>query len=188
MSPFLVVSYGVWIVWLVSWMIAAVWSDRAARRPAIGAETLYRVITLLGVVLLFSHASGASLYQVDGVVSAILVAIQAAGFAFCWWARLHLGRLWSGSVTRKAEHHVVDTGPYGLVRHPIYTGLDTAAIALALLSGQIQSMAGAALVVLGCWIKARLEEKFLRQELGVDAYEAYAARTPMLVPFWPNSR
>jgi hypothetical protein len=41
------------------------------------------------------------------------------GFAFCWWARLYLGRLWSSSVTRKAEHNVVDTGPFALVRHPL---------------------------------------------------------------------
>ncbi len=129
-----------------------------------------------------------SLYQPGVVVGVGLVAVQVAGFAFCWWARLHLGRLWSGSVTRKEDHHVVDTGPYGLVRHPIYTGLDAAAIGLALASGQVRIMAGAALIILGCWIKARLEERFLREELGAAAYDAYAARVPMLVPFWPKSR
>jgi protein-S-isoprenylcysteine O-methyltransferase Ste14 len=74
------------------------------------------------------------------------------------------------------------------VRHPIFTGLDAAAIALGLLSGRILPMIGAALIVLGCWIKARLEERFLRGELGEAAYDAYAARTPMLVPFWPKLR
>ena len=45
--------------------------------------------------------------------------------------RIHLGALWSGSITRKADHRIVDTGPYGVVRHPIYTGLIAAAIAMA---------------------------------------------------------
>ena len=46
-----------------------------------------------------------------------------AGILFAWWVRIHLGRLWSGAITRKEGHRVVDSGPYGLVRHPIYTGL-----------------------------------------------------------------
>jgi protein-S-isoprenylcysteine O-methyltransferase Ste14 len=40
-----------------------------------------------------------------------MVAVVFAGLLFTWWARIHLGRLWSSSVTRKADHHVVDTGP-----------------------------------------------------------------------------
>ena len=56
-----------------------------------------------------------------------------AGLAFCWWARLHLGAMWSGTVTRKDDHHIVDTGPYGLVRHPIYTGLIFSALGQAML-------------------------------------------------------
>jgi protein-S-isoprenylcysteine O-methyltransferase Ste14 len=187
MNRDLMISYGVWGLWLVSWLIAAIWSDRAAKRPALGAELLYRLVTLAGAVLMFSFGYwGRSLYQVRPFLAAALIALQVAGFAFCWWARLHLGRLWSGSITRKADHHVVDTGPYGLVRHPIYTGLDTAAIALAVLSGQAQVMVGSVLIILGCWIKAKVEEGWLRQELGEAAYDAYAARTPMLVPFWPK--
>jgi protein-S-isoprenylcysteine O-methyltransferase Ste14 len=189
MNHYLMISYGVWGLWLVSWLIAALWSDRAAKRPALGAELVYRLVTLAGAVLMFSLGHWSRpLYQPGPVPAGMLIAVQVGGFGFCWWARLHLGRLWSGSITRKADHHVVDTGPYGLVRHPIYTGLDAAAIALALLSGEVQVMVGAALIILGCWIKARLEERFLREELGEAAYDAYAARTPMLVPFWPKSR
>jgi protein-S-isoprenylcysteine O-methyltransferase Ste14 len=95
-----------------------------------------------------------------------------------------LGTLWSGRVTRKAGHHVIDTGPYGLVRHPIYTGLLLAVIATALLKPDGLSLAGVALLVLGFVVKARLEERFLSEELGPD-YAAYRHRVPMLVPFWP---
>lgn len=64
--------------------------------------------------------------RVPGTMSelaGIRIAVMIAGFAFCWWARIHLGRLWSMRVTKKEGHHVVDTGPYGVVRHPIYTGI-----------------------------------------------------------------
>ncbi len=111
-----------------------------------------------------------------------LFALSLAGFAFCWWARIHLGPLWSGSVTVKAEHRVVDTGPFALVRHPIYTGFIWAAFCMAVLRGTVVNIAGLVLIVLGFWLKARLEERFLREQLGVEAYDAYAQRTPMLVP------
>ena len=79
---------------------------------------------------------------------------------------------------------IVDRGPYGLVRHPIYTGLILAAFALGAQIGLLESLAGAALMALGFAIKARTEERFLGEELG-PAYAEYRARTPMLIPFWP---
>lgn len=104
------------------------------------------------------------------------------GFAFCWWARIHLGRMWSSSVTRKADHHIIDTGPYSLVRHPIYTGIILAAAATAALEARAIAFAGLALVTIGFWIKARLEERFLRNELGAEVYDANARRTGMPFP------
>ena len=97
---------------------------------------------------------------------------------------MHLGRLWSGTVTAKAGHHVVDTGPYGLVRHPIYTGLLLAILATMAAKGTLWGIAGAVLLTIGIVMKARLEESFLRGELG-SAYDDYAKRVPMLMPFAP---
>ena len=105
------------------------------------------------------------------------------GFAFCWWARIHLGLLWSGRVTKKADHHIVETGPYALVRHPIYTGLLLAIGATMVAKGTLYGVAGAAAIMLSIAMKARLEERFLRNELGSAAYDGYARRVPMLVPF-----
>jgi protein-S-isoprenylcysteine O-methyltransferase Ste14 len=112
-----------------------------------------------------------------------LVAVAMVGFLFTWWARIVLGRLWSSTVSRKEHHHLVDTGPYALVRHPIYTGLMLAAFATAMLRGTVEACIGATVMMLGWYIKARLEEEFLREQLGADTYGAYARRVPMLVPF-----
>ena len=57
-----------------------------------------------------------------------LAALTLAGILFTWWARIHIGRLWSGSITRKEGHHIVDTGPYALVRHPDLYGIDPRAV------------------------------------------------------------
>jgi len=86
-------------------------------------------------------------------------------------------------VTTKADHHIVDTGPYRLVRHPIYTGAIFAALATAFIKASPAAFLGFALIALGFWMTARVEERFLRQELGPEAYDAYSRRTPMLIPF-----
>jgi protein-S-isoprenylcysteine O-methyltransferase Ste14 len=112
-----------------------------------------------------------------------LAAVTAAGLLFTWWARIHLGRLWSDRVVKKAGHHVVDTGPYRLVRHPIYSGLIFAAFATAIEKGTSLALLGVAIVTVAFYIKARREECFLRAELGGNTYDAYAHKTAMLVPF-----
>jgi protein-S-isoprenylcysteine O-methyltransferase Ste14 len=111
-----------------------------------------------------------------------MAAITLAGCLFTWWARLHLGALWSGAITRKTDHRVVDTGPYRFVRHPIYTGIIVACYATAIAKGTTIALAGASIMLLGWYLKARLEEQFLRAELGANAYDAYASRVPMLLP------
>ena len=176
----------IWGVWLLSWLIAAVWTGRTAARLPVGPQFLFRVLVLAGVAVLAAglapHAPS-PLWDSPPALGWAMVALTAAGFGFCWWARLYLGRLWSSAITRKEGHHIVDTGPYALVRHPIYTGIIVASFAAAIDQGTITGFVGVGLVVLGYWIKARMEESFLRGELGAEAYDAYARRTGMLLPF-----
>lgn len=188
-----------WDVWLISWIVAALWSNRTVKRPRLGPELPYRACTLAGFILLLVVHSQDSGDYLSGVHSAnpltarhwalpyaagwAMVGLITMGVILAWWARIHLGRLWSARITRKQHHRVIDTGPYALVRHPIYTGLILAATATAAEKGSLLAVFGAALVAIGYWMKARLEEKFLRAELGATTYDGYAARTAMLVPF-----
>lgn len=186
MHPGLVLI-GLWLAWAISWIIAARWSSKALRVEGGREVLIYRLLMLIGGLILAvpAHTSWAVHLWWPGFTGAWLCVLGAfAGFAFCWWARLHLGSLWSGSVTIKADHHIVDTGPYGLVRHPIYSGLILALLATALIKGTLVGLIGVAIILAGIVLKARLEESVLRGDLGPQAYDAYARRVPMLVPFW----
>ena len=70
-------------------------------------------------------------WQIGDYGAYALVGVMLVGLALTWWARMQLGRLWSSAITRKEEHRLVETGPYALVRHPIYTGIITALLATA---------------------------------------------------------
>ena len=177
----------IWLTWWASWLAAAAWSDRAVKRPATRHQITYRLLAGLGYVLLFGFfrrdlREEVVLWRTPIALAWVLAAVALAGLLFTWWARIHLGRLWSSTVTRKADHHVVDTGPYGMVRHPIYAGITLASFATAAMRGTALAWVGAGVMTLGWVIKARLEEQFLREQLGAEAYGEYARRVPMLVP------
>ena len=125
------------------------------------------------------------LWQFGDLGIYVAACLTLAGISFTWWARIHLGRFWSNAITRKEDHQVIDTGPYGLVRHPIYTGLIAGMLVTGIAVGTVTAMLGAVLISLGMWQKARLEEGFLTTELGAEAYGLYCRRVPMLVPFFP---
>ncbi len=195
MTPLLIVgiAFGaMWLLWLISWWAAALWASRPAKRPPLRAEAIYRVLTIAGAALMFVQVRDRETWHLLWYnpiwLDWLLLAVAVGGIAFAWWARLHLGTLWSARVTRKEDHRIVDTGPYGLVRHPIYTGILTALYATVLAFPGPFNIAGAAVLTVAFVIKARLEEQFLKTELGAEAYEAYQRRMPMLVPFWPMRR
>lgn len=90
-------------------------------------------------------------------------------------------------ITRKEGHRLVDTGPYGLVRHPIYTGLIGAVLATTIEEATPTALVGGVMMVFGLWLKATLEERFLREELAPQVYDAYRQRVPKLLSFLPTT-
>ena len=178
-----------WALWFVSWIAAGVWSARTVKTTRPGERTVDRLLSIAGAIMVISPRApfgtgelAEILYSPGAVLAWFLVALVACGFAFCWWARIHLGRMWSANITLKEEHRIIDTGPYALVRHPIYSGLLLSAWASAAIHGNSMGFLGAALMTLGFYLKARREEQLLITELGA-AYESYLHRVPMLFPF-----
>jgi protein-S-isoprenylcysteine O-methyltransferase Ste14 len=186
----IMIGYALWFVFVISWGTTARPAANIAT-PGARRERLYLLVISLGLILIVLAPTllikrGFQIWVNPPLLAWAMLLVIAAGVALCWWARLHLGRLWSDTVTRKEGHCVVDTGPYRLVRHPMYTGFIVIYFGLAILSASALAFAGAALMTVGLRIKARLEEQFLSEELGAAAYDAYKARTPMLVPRMPR--
>jgi protein-S-isoprenylcysteine O-methyltransferase Ste14 len=112
-------------------------------------------------------------------IAGVLLAALGVGFAI--WARKHLGSYWSGNVTIKDGHRLIRTGPYGIVRHPIYTGLLTAMIGTAFVIGEWHALLAVGIAMIAMIRKIRLEERWLGQHMG-EEYRRYQAETRALVP------
>jgi isoprenylcysteine carboxyl methyltransferase (ICMT) family protein YpbQ len=177
----------IWLGWVASWVAASFWSGRTKTHVRTLDSWVYRLPILLGAILLLpltERLLGARpLYRPGDAGTYAAAVVVLLGIAFAWWARIELGRFWSNAITRKEDHRIIDTGPYALVRHPIYTGQIVGLLASGIAIATWPAMLGMLLISFGEWQKARMEERFLRVELGADAYAAYCRRVPMLVPF-----
>lgn len=176
----------VWIVWLLTWILAAGWSARTASHHDLGAESPSRVLTLGAVVMMLASyfpMQNSLLWRTSQEVGWVMAGVVALGLGFTWAARLHLGPLWSSTSAPSEDHRIVDTGPYGVVRHPVYAGLLLAVGATAVESGRLEAVGGALLLVAAISLRAKLEERFLRRDLGDEPYAKYRRRVPMLIPF-----
>jgi protein-S-isoprenylcysteine O-methyltransferase Ste14 len=176
-----------WFAWAVCWMVSSVRIKAAVRRES-SASRLAHVIPLIvgGVLIGWRNLPwgplNARLWPHSLTAYWIGLTLLIAGLAFAVWARVHLGRNWSGSVTVKEGHELIRSGPYAYVRHPIYTGLITAVLATAIVSGTVRAAVGLVIITVSLLRKLRIEEAFMRETFAGE-YERYSAEVPGLVPF-----
>lgn len=166
-----------WLAVGVVWLLTAFRLKPIVRMSGSAARMWELLILTCAAEMLFSESP--HIAQLDARYLPALpgllglgVALTAVGAAFTIVARLYLGQNWSATATIKQDHELIRTGPYGLVRHPIYTGSLIAAIGTAIAFGELRDLLALPLVVAGFWLKARSEERLLMSNFG-DRYAAY---------------
>ncbi|EPR43628.1 phospholipid methyltransferase [Desulfovibrio sp. X2] len=176
-----------WLCWAIYWRRSArtakadAWRESLSSR-LLGLGPIWAAALLLCLPSSFLSGLAARFVPRAAWVFPAGAVLTSAGLLFCIWARRVLGRNWSGAVSVKQGHELVTTGPYALVRHPIYSGLLLALAGTALALGEFRGLLAVAIAAAGFLHKIRLEEVFMREVFG-DAYAAYAERVPALLPF-----
>jgi protein-S-isoprenylcysteine O-methyltransferase Ste14 len=168
----------VWVVFWIYWGISAVLSKRGTTSTQ---GLPLRVVLIVAVILVVRLLHPGSLDVHGTVLPVVGTLIVVAGLGFAVWARVHLGRNWGMPMSQKEEPELVTSGPYRLVRHPIYTGLLTAVVGTALVVNLLL-LAVAAVIAVFFFYSATVEEQNLGAIFPI-AYPAYRARTKMLIPF-----
>lgn len=179
----LALSALLWVLFSMYWSIAAKNSSRATRSETRGSRRVHEILLNVGLLLLFIPVPGMTqrFAPLSPIVTAAGLAVQIACGALGIWARKHLGAHWSGEITIKVDHQLIRTGPYRLIRHPIYTAMLGMFAGTAIVSGQTHALLGLALGVIAYWRKIRMEEENLNDAFG-DAYHDYRRETWALVP------
>lgn len=177
----------VWMAWIVYWWISARNVKLTIRHESVGSRLAHIIPLvvagwLIAAPKLPGDALSSRLLPATLIVYLIGTAITAAGLGFSVWARVHLGRNWSGTVTLKEGHELVRSGPYRFVRHPIYTGLLVAFAGSAFARGEWRGVLAFAIAFAALWRKLRLEERWLEETFG-EAYARYRTEVAALIPF-----
>lgn len=174
-----------WLLWGAYWLAMSFRTKRTVER---GGFLGYRLVALAAFGALFAvgHLLGlgtrSRLWEAGTVVELLADILVLGGAAFSVWARVTLGRNWSAEVVFKQDHELIRSGPYALVRHPIYTGLLAMALGTAIAYGRALGFALFLALCAAFWWKSRDEERVMRAHFP-DEYPAYRDRVHAIVPY-----
>lgn len=176
-----------WLCWAAYWWLRSHDVKATARRESTQQRLLHIAPLAVAVLLFWQTLIPIPFLYVRFVPfsEAIFVAgaaLTLAGLLFTVWARIHIGRNWSGVVTVKENHELVTSGPYAIVRHPIYSGLLLGFAGSALALGEVRGLVAVALALWSFQRRIGTEERWMREQFGA-AYQAYGERVARLVPF-----
>jgi len=179
--------YGAWIVGLAFWAAASIASKRTMRRQSTASELGQGAIAGAGFVVLFNSQINLGPLEWRLIPNASIpvyigFAATVLGLGIMAWSRIVLGRNWSAAVTIKEDHELVGSGPYGIVRHPLYSGVLLAMLGTAVSFGKIRGFVAFLLTLGGWWLKSRSEERFMLEQFG-GRYRQYQRQVKALIPY-----
>jgi protein-S-isoprenylcysteine O-methyltransferase Ste14 len=178
----LIACFACWPIFSLYWEISARSAPPAKSSESRASRRVHVLLTNLAALLVLIPIRGLGrLLPANVLLMSAGVAVEAAGVALAIWARRHLGRNWSGEITVKVDHELVRSGPYRVLRHPIYTGILMMYVGAALVTGGWLAMIGLATVSFAYWRKIRLEEVTLDGAFGAQ-YAEYRRTTAALLP------
>ena len=169
-----------WAAFWIYWLVAAFSMKRGrvswSREFRIRAAIYVLVIVFVRVGVFRGHGLNSDPWR-----AGLGLVLFVAGLAFAIWARIHIGRNWGTPMSRKHEPELVTSGPYRLVRHPIYTGILIAGIGTAVALSWVWLVAVGLAGVYFVY-SATVEERNMIEQFP-DVYAGYRRSTKMFVPF-----
>jgi protein-S-isoprenylcysteine O-methyltransferase Ste14 len=154
--------------------------------PAYFASTVWVVYVawlLLAPVELVSWDWWTASRGISHLLGWIAVPFLAGGLLLFCYSHHTIGRYWSMRIRLKQGHQLVTRGPYGQIRHPLYTALFFGYLGTLLALQSWMLAAWFPVFVASYRIFAEEEESIMERAFG-EAYRAYRRRTGMFLPKW----
>ena len=187
-KEFLWIIAGMWIVFM-GWLFIPALVRGGPRPQKISQTYVRRSLLVFAIVMIVFIAAGREDPEIflvrflpDTIFTGMAgVILTVLGLGFSAYARLHLGRNWSSMVMIKEGHQLIRSGPYSIVRNPMYTGLLTAYCGLVIALGILAALAALTIVITAIWMKIKAEEELLEEQFGGE-YNQYRRDVKALIP------
>jgi protein-S-isoprenylcysteine O-methyltransferase Ste14 len=185
----LLLSLFEWSIFSLYWSAAAKNSSRAISSESSQSRRLHGFLVNIALLLVVLpvRALNPRFLPRAGWIPWLGLSIQTASLVLAVWARRHLASHWSGEITIKVDHKLIRTGPYHLIRHPIYAAILGMFAGSAIVSGRYLALFGVIIAAFAYRRKIRLEEANLRRAFGL-AYNIYERQTGSFIPKYLASR
>jgi len=183
-----------WVAWIIHWVVGEPLYQYAKHRTKAvlkwgrtRGNILSYVLLMVSFGILQISFTGQLAFLGEGFLSDVIAvslvgfSLAIAGLAFSVWARLYLGSNWSPIATLKKGQTLVRSGPYGIVRHPIYSGLMVAIIGTAVVFGGYRVIISIICVFLFAWVRITEEEKLMSKQFGQE-YSKYKKKVKAIIP------
>jgi len=170
-----------WIVWLFPFARKRFTGPKREANQMAHTADWGLALETAGIACAWIWLPGTS---VPGAARAVLSMILApVGTVFGWMAVRHLGKQLRILAGLYPDHELIRTGPYAVVRHPVYASLLLMLLATGLLFARWQMLLlGVVLYVVGTEIRIYAEERLLRGRFGAE-FEEYRRHVPAYLPF-----
>jgi protein-S-isoprenylcysteine O-methyltransferase Ste14 len=184
----------VWVLGIVAWYVIRYPFERRAKRVRVVSDVRSRSEIIGLVSALFGLAILPGFYVATGIpgsadytASAWAVALGTVIFSLALWVfrRSHkeLGRNWSITLEIREQHRLVCSGPYALIRHPMYTSFLLMGLGQAfLLANWVAGLAGLIGFAILFFLRVSKEERMMLENFGPE-YRAYMERTKRIIPY-----
>jgi len=177
MLTYLQIIAGIWIIFMAFIYIPSLFFRAPVERMSsryLQSSIILAVIVIILFIILARYGSGTLLLRVipDSPLAGITgIVLTITGLGFSAWARIHLGRYWSSMVMVRIGHRIIKTGPYRIVRNPMYTGLFIAFVGAAIAIGELVAFVAIGIGIASIWVKIKAEEEILLEKFGEEYLE-----------------
>jgi len=189
MNRTLIIIY-LWDAFWIYWILAAIYTRLKVKKETNGQKFMQRSIHLTFVVIAFIM----TFFQFKNVflyneilphnppIEYIGMMILILSLLFAIWARITLGKNWSGAIQKVEGQRLIHSGPYRYIRNPIYTGIVFGFFGTFVSFGTLGSLLGFCIILIAYIAKINKEQKFLIIEFE-EEYRVYIKESWALIPY-----
>ncbi|MGC4038274.1 MAG: isoprenylcysteine carboxylmethyltransferase family protein [Chitinophagaceae bacterium] len=175
-----------WMAMGLYWLLTGFRTKSTIRKEPGARRFAYLILVLLAFAFVYSRYlspgfMGKEIFKPSLISSYAGLIICILSVAYAIVARYWLGNNWSGTVTVKKNHELIQNGPYAITRHPIYTGIFLGLSGAALIQAEVKDALAVVLIFVALEMKMVKEEKFMNETF--PGYKEYTKRTKKLIPF-----